>query len=471
VYCTILELETRVGASIRVLSRSKYTMSTNPLFPDNPLRPEPADDAAVQLIRAKVSRAYGSEPAAETELKAAKQDQNPSRHQQFMLSLAQSGKDLAAVQTEWHAYYAALPDSEKRAVWEEFYSANQYTPYQKMFQKQQPVATRQSLANAPSGTPMTSTSGVTVSDHSLEFAANPDEPRRTRPKHKKGVRRAKVSALARKSAVTRRALDSESAEKVRVIKKRIHQKVSAGGKLQAKDHVQSLLFGFGIGGMVLLILLFSFFNEFIIAPFIQPSRNDTNIPMIASNITAEQAASPTIIVPKIGIQIPIDFALTSNSEDIIQNSLENGVVHYPSTVFPGQNGNGAYFGHSAQNILNNGKAKFAFVRLRDLATGDVFSILYQGKVYSYEVFAREVVPPTQVSVLNDTKGKQATVVLVTCDPPGFSTNRLVVWGEQISPSPALNGNAAPTVATHPTEISSNGPTLWTRLWRNIQFWR
>jgi LPXTG-site transpeptidase (sortase) family protein len=247
--------------------------------------------------------------------------------------------------------------------------------------------------------------------------------------------------------------------------------VSAGGKLKARHHVQSLLFGFGVGAVMLLVLLFGFFNEFIITPFIQPSSKVAGIPIIVSNISPEQAANPTVIVSKINIQMPVDFNLVSSDEASVQSSLENGVVHCPSTVKPGENGNSAYFGHSSQNIFNNGKAKFAFVRLRELTTGDVFTILYNGKVYSYEVFAKEIVPPSQVSVLTDTKGEQATAVLITCDPPGFSTNRLVVWGKQISPSVASNKTpaTAPTIS-EPQQITSNGPTLWTRMWRAIQFW-
>ena len=453
-------------------------MSGQPLFSNNPVRPEPADDAAVQLIRSKVARAYGEEPAAKAELAEAKADPTPSKHQQFLLELNKAGKSLAEIQTAWHHYYTQLPDAEKHEVWQEFYAANEHTPYQKLFQKQQGSQVS-GTAKQPQVIPaafneQTTETGVTVGG--LAEAAEP-KPKHHRaypakPAKKPRVKRpSKVAATARKTKVGRKMLDSETAAKTRVIKQRIQHKVSAGGQLQARHHIQSLLFGLSMGGTVLLILLFGFFNEYIIAPFIQPSRNITNMPIIASNITAEQAAQPTVIVPKIGIQIPVDFALTSNAEATIQNSLENGVVHYPSTVLPGQNGNGAYFGHSSQNIFNNGKAKFAFVRLRDLTTGDVFSVLYQGKVYSYEVFAREIVPPTQVSVLADTKGKQATAVLITCDPPGFSTNRLVVWGEQISPSPSLNGAAAPRETSDPAQLTSNGPTLWTRMWRSIQFWR
>lgn len=449
-------------------------MSTHPLFPDNPVRPEPADTAAVQLIRSKVSRAYSEEPSAIEEMKEAERERTPSKHQAFMRSLSESGKSLAEVQTEWHHYYTQLPDTEKREVWEEFYAANQHTPYQKLFQKQTPVATRAQLGSIqveqpPASVPVANEDGIVIGDHTPRPA--PKQPAAVHRKPKAPGLGAKAGAAVRKTKVGRRIADAPATASALEIKRKIQHKVSAGGKLQAKHHVQSLLFGLSMGLMVMLILLFGLFNEFIVAPFIQPSRNVGHIPVIASNITAEQAARPTIIVPAINIQLPIDFAIQTTAEDAVQSSLENGIVHYTSTVFPGQNGNAAYFGHSAQNIFNNGKAKYAFVALHLVKTGDVFYVTYQGKVYAYQIFAREIVPPTQISVLNDTKGEQATAALITCDPPGFSTNRLVVWGKQISPSIATNTAPTQSAATEPVQLSSNGPTLWTRMWRGVQFWR
>lgn len=454
-------------------------MSNNPLFPDNPLRPAAADQAAVELIRSKVSRAYGEEPNAAQEIAEAAQERTPSKHQLFMQELVRAGKGLADIQVEWHRYYTTLPDAEKQEVWEEFYAANQHTPYQKLFQKQQPVALRAQLQQ-PNTAPIpasrlnspvrTSEQGVTVADHTPQTI--PQTQHKAKPGKPASAKvAAKAGKLARKTATGRKLLDSPTAEATRQLKQKIQHKVSAGGKLETKHHVQSLLFGLSMGGIVLVIMLFSFFNEFIIAPFIQPSRNVGNVPVIAANITAEQAAQPSVMVPSINIQIPVDFTLQSSSEEAVQQALEGGVVHYPNTVLPGQNGNGAYFGHSSQNIFNNGKYKFAFVALHLVKTGDVFYVTYQGKVFAYEIFAREIVAPSQVSVLTDTKGEQATAVLITCDPPGLSTNRLVVWGKQISPSPSLNTVAATQANSEPVQIASNGPTLWTRLWRGVQFWR
>jgi LPXTG-site transpeptidase (sortase) family protein len=419
-------------------------MSNNPLFPapdDQPANP------AVELIRAKVSRAYAHEPDAAQELAEVQAEQTPSKHQHYMQELSASGKSLAEIQTAWHHYYTMLSDTEKHEVWQEFYAANQHTPYQKLFQKQQSSAGNPEPPKAaerqPVALPTPSEHGIVVSTYVAEA------PVRT----------------TRQSSTPKTTTSQ--------LKHTIANKVSANGKLTAKHHLQSLGFGLASGFIVLVVLLFTFFNEYIIAPFIQPSRTVSSTPIILGDSTVSADAPPSVTVPKINIQIPVNFAVTSYDESVIEEGLKSGAVHYPSTVLPGQNGNAAYFGHSSGNIFNNGKYKFAFTLLHDLTTGDLFYINYNGKTYAYRIFDRQIVPPSDVAVINDTRGKQATATLITCDPPGISTNRLVIWGEQISPAPATNTTpAAPTAtAGTPAQLSSNGPTLWSRFVRTIEFWK
>lgn len=416
-----------------------------PISDDMKERAEAGRAATVALMRAKVAKALGQEPEATAEIAEAIADKTPSKHQVFMRELAASGKSLAEIQTEWHRYYTLLPDKEKREVWQEFYDANQNTKYEELFQKAQATADRQPATVLPPA--------VTA------------RPRATAPEQPQYQ---PLPAKSKKPTFTPKSKAGKQAQK---IANQIHKKVSADGQLKLKHHLQSLAFGLGMGALVLVFVLFGFFNEYFIAPFIQPSRTVADTPIIVSEATAN-TATPTVIVPKINVQVPIDFNVSSVDEGTIQASLKGGVVHYPSTVKPGENGNGAYFGHSSQNILNSGKFKYAFILLHELTTGDVFYITYQGKVYAYQVFAREVVKPTQVSVINDTKGKQATATLITCDPPGISTNRLVVWGEQISPSVA--SNTTPTSADSslvPAEITGKGESSWSRFIRIIEFWK
>jgi sortase A len=236
--------------------------------------------------------------------------------------------------------------------------------------------------------------------------------------------------------------------------------------LKAKHHLQSLSFGIAIGIVVLIVFMFSFFNEVIIAPFIQPSLTVSATPIIIDPSSVAAGSTPQVIIPKINVDIPVDYSETSTNENVIENDLESGVVHYPTTVLPSQDGNTAYFGHSSNNIFNPGKYKFAFVLLHTIEPGDTFYLVYNGKVYIYKVFERQIVSPNDVGILSNVPNHVATATLITCDPPGTSINRLIVVGDQISPDPSTNlgGNNTSSSLSQSTQLPSNGPTLLSRFW-------
>ena len=376
-------------------------------------------DPASELIRKKLSDLYSEEPDAKTELEESEQLPKRSKHQQFMYELGTSGKDLATVQTEWHEYYKSLSDHEKRAVWQEFYES-------------------QTL--------------VTHKTASKDMSKKISEP----------------AKRARKSKQKPKIIDSRSAAEVQAV---IKDKVSAGGKLQTKHHLQSLLFGLGLGAIVLLIFLFGFFNEVVIAPFIQPARTSASTPLIVSTNDIAPTSRNEVIIPKINVQIPVIYDVGTTDENAIENSLEDGVVHYPTTAKPGEQGNAAFFGHSSNNIFNKGRYKFAFVLLHTMVEGDTFYLTYSGKVYVYKVISKTVVNPDQVGVLNPVPGETATATLITCDPPGTSLRRLVVVGRQISPDPANNTESTTQTTTGQSEqtttsLPGNGPTLFGRIFRS-----
>jgi sortase A len=380
---------------------------------DNP----PTDDgkynsqSAADLIRHKVSKIYEEEPSAKVEISEVDNIEHRSKHQKFMFELSNSGKDLAEIQTEWHNYYQNLPANEKHQVWQEFYES-------------QSAITGKSLGNIDQGT---------NEPNQLSQSSYRDKP----PK----------------------PLDSRTTSD---IKQTIKHKVSAGGKLKTKHHIQSLLFGLGIGLIAVLIFLFGFFNEVVIAPFIQPSRTISATPLIVSSSSVAASATPEVIIPKINVEIPVDYNQTSTNESVIENALESGVVHYPNTSVPGQNGNAAFFGHSSNNIFNKGKYKFAFVLLHTLVPGDTFYLTYNSKVYVYKVISKTVVDPSDVSVLGPVEGQVATATLITCDPPGTSLHRLIIVGQQVNPDPVTNTAASTdaTISNGPSSLPGNGPTLF-----------
>ncbi len=383
-----------------------------------PLPSSKSDNPAADLIRQRLNSLYTDEPSAKEEIAEVEEVKHRSKHQQFMYELSHSGKSLAEIQTQWHEYYSALPNDEKHEVWQEFYVNHD---------KQQAEASHDK------------TPKVVEADKAI-----------AKPQHEP---KPKLS----------------DARTVTEVKEQLISKVTARGKAKRSHHIQSLLFGLGMGSITLLIFLFGFFNERFIAPFITPARAVSSTPIIIDPTSGAVGPESKIIIPKINVEIPIDFDEPTINEDAIQRSLEKGVVHYPTTPDPGQIGNGVIFGHSANNILNKGKYKFAFVLLKRLDSGDVFYIQKDGKRYAYKVFEKKVVAPTEVSVLYPSfPDKPSTFTLITCDPPGTSLNRLIVVGEQISPDPAANVASSVTGQQQatPEELPSNSITLWQRI-KNI----
>jgi len=395
-----------------------------PLHDD--LKPQSNTDKneAVDFIRGKIAGLYDHEPDVVTE--AIESVQEPatkrSKHQRFMAELASSGKPFAEIQTEWHNYYQKLPDAEKHEVWNEFYSAQNHKPH---FASQ--------TESSQQAAPATFTGGV--------FDA-PLEPAKQQKKN----------------------------ESVADLKSQLLSRIQTKGKkkLSRKQHLKSLAFGLGVGSFTVLLLLFGFFNERFIAPFITPSRSVSSTPLISDSLSGEVGDEPKLIIPKINVELPVVYDVNTIEEDAVQAGLERGVVHYATTSNPGELGNGAIFGHSSNNILNRGNYKFAFVLLSRLESGDTFYIEKDGVRYVYRIFDKRVVSPSEVGVLNDVEGKTSTMALITCDPPGTTINRLVVWGEQISPDPTQNvASTAIEASEDPQRLAGNPESLWSRMWNSI----
>ncbi|HUP26195.1 MAG TPA: sortase [Candidatus Limnocylindrales bacterium] len=377
--------------------------------PLNSNPPDPANPAA-DLVRQKLHGLYDTEPNAKEELQEAEaKTDHRSKHQRYMHELSRSGMSLAEIQTAWHNYYLGLPDTEKHQVWQEFY------------------AEHERRKTAPPAAPAAKPAHHADSSPSKQPNPVPREPR-----------------------------------SVSDIKKQLLKHVAVRGK-QKGGHLKSLMFGLSCGLIVVVILLFSFFNERFIAPFISPSRTVSDSQIIIDPTSVTAGPEPKIIIPKINAELPVVYDEPSIDEDAVQHALENGVLHYATTPNPGELGNGTIFGHSSNNILNKGKYKFAFVLLKRLEVGDTFIIQKDSKRYVYRVFDKKVVKPEDVSILDDNQGKPATFSLVTCDPPGTSLNRLVVTGEQITPDPSSNVASSVTKQSKPAVLPSDSPTLWQRL--------
>ena len=116
-------------------------------------------------------------------------------------------------------------------------------------------------------------------------------------------------------------------------------------------------------------------------------------------------------IPKIGI-------LDAIVEGVGEAQLEQGPGHYPGTALPGEAGNVAIAGHRTTYA-------HPFYNLDALATGDNIYILTTQGFFEYTVMGSQVVPPTDVAVLDSVSGKN-TLTLTTCNPRYSASTRLVV---------------------------------------------
>ncbi len=381
---------------------------------------------AADAIRRKLDALYSDEPSAKEEIQKVDSldpRQRLSKYQRHMQELSDSGRSMAEIQTLWHEYYQGLSDKEKHEVWQEFYDSHK--------QRRQP-------------------DGRTQGSPRVETELNDQE-------HSKQTTRTRRNYRRHDHQVSARAKQTDVKEEL------IHRATTHRRTKKVKHNIKALAFGLSMGGTVVLILMFSFFNEQFITPFIRPSYA-ISTPIITDPSTSGPVGpEPKIIIPKINLEAPVVYDEPSIDEKNVQNALERGVLHYATTPNPGELGNGVIFGHSSSNILNKGKYKFAFLLLKSLDEGDTFIVQKDGKRFVYKVFKKYVTSPKDISVLG-TNDKKATMTLVTCDPPGMSTNRLIVVGEQIYPNPDLNTQStAITNEAKPVELPSNSITLWQRI--------
>jgi len=136
-----------------------------------------------------------------------------------------------------------------------------------------------------------------------------------------------------------------------------------------------------------------------------------------------------IVIKKIGVQAPLVYADTVK-EPLLQKALENGVVHYLGTANPGEWGNAYFFGHSSNFPTRPGKYKTVFALLSQLREGDEISITDQrGRLFTYRIFDKKIVKPTQLEVLEQGNGNRKILTLQTSYPLGMAMWRYVVVAE------------------------------------------
>ncbi len=139
----------------------------------------------------------------------------------------------------------------------------------------------------------------------------------------------------------------------------------------------------------------------------------------------------TFIISALNINAPIVYA-TSTEEKSLQQSLEQGVVHYTGTAEVGQVGNAYIFGHSSDFVFKKGEYKSVFARLPEIKTGEYITVTdRQGYEYIYKVYETLVVEADDVSVLSQSTNGRKILSLQTSYPIGTALKRFLVRAEML----------------------------------------
>jgi LPXTG-site transpeptidase (sortase) family protein len=202
-------------------------------------------------------------------------------------------------------------------------------------------------------------------------------------------------------------------------------------------------------GILVTVVVLIMNNQLVygqISYYVTPGSRVETPTIVEADVDNVAPPGSKVIIPKINVDVPVNYEVDSYSEEAIQAGLEDGVVHYAKTGLPGEVGNNVIFGHSTNNFWNSGKYKTAFVLLDRLEKGDTFEIHHEQKRYIYEIYGKKVIEPDDFSIITQ-KVTEPVVTLVTCTPPGTSWQRLVIQARQISPEPqaaaVATGNELP----------------------------
>jgi LPXTG-site transpeptidase (sortase) family protein len=163
--------------------------------------------------------------------------------------------------------------------------------------------------------------------------------------------------------------------------------------------------------------------------FIEGSNQTQSIPLYDFEIVPTDFR---IIIPTLNINVPIKEVPKNNLflrdwknlEKDIQNSLQDGVIHYPGTPSPNLSGNFVVTGHSSYYPWSIGRYKDVFAVLHNSKLDDLIYVYHNQRKYVYQVTDIQSVYPEDIEVLADMGDNRIT--LITCTPLGTNIKRLIV---------------------------------------------
>jgi len=133
----------------------------------------------------------------------------------------------------------------------------------------------------------------------------------------------------------------------------------------------------------------------------------------------------SLYIPKIQAKSVVIKDVNVASEPDYLTALKQGVAEARGLSHPGENGTTYLFAHSTDSPLNYARYNAVFYLLDKVEAGDRVEVVYQNKLYKYQVEKKEILDPSDLKYLTIGQTPEQ-LVLQTCFPPGTTWKRLVV---------------------------------------------
>jgi len=138
--------------------------------------------------------------------------------------------------------------------------------------------------------------------------------------------------------------------------------------------------------------------------------------------------SDSIEIPKIGVVAPLIFP-EGNTEKLLAKALNKGVVFYPDSALPGEEGITVILGHSAPSNWPKINYDGVFTRLNELKPGDEIFIYLNHRKYQYKVTGKLFLKRGDEIPKPDLSESKSFLTLLSCWPPGINNKRIAIQAE------------------------------------------
>jgi len=130
----------------------------------------------------------------------------------------------------------------------------------------------------------------------------------------------------------------------------------------------------------------------------------------------------SIEIPKLNISAPLIFPSGNQKNDFLE-ALKRGVIHFPDSVLPGQNGVTIILGHSAPANWPEINYDWVFSNISRLIPGDEIFVFFNHRQYVYKVGEGMILERSAGIPSPWLSNGKPTLILISCWPPGKDYKR------------------------------------------------